>query len=174
APGHEVQDGAEHAVLRGGHQHAVAVPRTADAAERHGEAAFSGTAPPGVRDLDDAVKLRARDVSYPPDLGDVPGLGDPVYHLPDVAHRTPRQAEIRDVHDRLVAELESGQVAFPAPHLGTEFAAPHDSGAPGVPCRHGEELGDGARPRLRVADRVAGREPHSGPDAVAAARLAGR
>ena len=86
----------------------------------------------------------------------------------------PGQAELRDVHDRLVAELESGQVAFPAPHLGTKLTAPHDSGAPGVPCRHGEELGDGAGPRLRVADRVAGREHHAGHDAVADARLAGR
>ena len=119
-------------------------------------------------------ELRARDVPDPPDLGDVAGLGHPVHHLPDVAHRTPRQAELRDVHDRLVAELQSGQVAFPAPHLGTEFAAPHDSGAPGVPCRHGEELGDSAGPRLRVADRVAGREHYAGHDAVADARLAGR
>ena len=169
-----MQDRLECAVLLRGHQDAVLVARGAKAAKRHGEPALDGGPPPAVRLADDPDKLLLGDVADPADLRGVAVLRNPVDHLPDVAHLTAGEAELRDVDDRLVAELQRGQVAYPAPHLGAEFTAPHDGGAPRVPCRLCHELGDGARPCFRVAERVASCEHHAGHYAVADARLAGR
>src|ERR1700690_2186749 len=85
-----------------------AAPR--EAAERHRESPLGVTALPVVGRADDPVELRPRYVADPAHLGLVTAFGHPVDHLPHVPHGTAGQAEVGDVDDRLVAELEGGQV----------------------------------------------------------------
>ena len=110
----------------------------------------------------------------PADLGYVALAAYPADHLPDIAHRPALQGEVGDADDGLVAELERGQVAFPAPGLGSQLAAADDGRHPRMPGRLVQERVDGTGPRFWVADRVAARQHHAGQDAVADAGLAGR
>src|SRR6266704_1142672 len=162
APGHEVQQRLERAVLGGGREHAPLVAWAADPAECHREPAFRRVPAPGVGLPDQPGDLVGRHVTHPADLGDVAGPADPGHHLPDIAHRPTLQREAGDLDHRLVAEFQRGQLAVAAPDLGAMLAAAHDGGNPGVPGRHVEERLDRARPRLLVADRIAAGQHDTG------------
>lgn len=151
---------------------AVAVRSVADPARRHREAALRvGAAPVGGSPAD-ALQLGVTDVAYAPDAGLVTTALDTFHHLAYVAHRTPGEGEIRDIHHRLVAELQSGQPGLPGPHLATGLAAARHRRGPRMRPRLVHEALDGTRPGLDVTDGITPGEHHPGHHAVADGGLA--
>jgi hypothetical protein len=151
---------------------AVAVGGVADAAERHGEAAFGVGAAPVVGGAADALQLGLAEVTDTPHPRLVTRPFDALDHLADVAHRTAGQGEILDVHHRLVAQFEGVEAGLTGPHLAAGLGAADHGGCPGVGLGLVHEALDGARPGLDVADGVAAGEHHAGDDAVGDGGLA--
>ena len=158
--------------LVGGGDHAVAVGRVADAAERHGEAALGVGAAPVLRGAPDPLELGLAEVTHAPYPGLVAGALDALHHLAHVAHRAAGEGEIRHVDHRLVAQFEGVQAGLPGPHLAAGLRAAHDGRGPGVGLGLVHEALDGAGPGLDVADGVAAGEHHAGDHAVGDGRLA--
>ena len=118
SPRDEVLHGAQDPVFGRGGDDAVSVSGPANAAESHGKTPLGGAAPPGVRPADQPLDLFGGHVREPPDLRDVALPAYPGGHLADVAHLPALEGEVRYLDHCLVAKLEGGQPALPAPDLG--------------------------------------------------------
>ena len=162
APRHEVQEGAEDAVLHGRHHDAVGVGRVAEATQGHRVAAFGLGTAPRCRVLTERAGGLAADVADAIHLRGVAGSLDPVDHLPHVAHRAALEAEVGDVDDCLVAELERGHFCFARPDVAAEFAAGQHCRYPCMSFGFDHELFDRAGPRFGIAKRITSREHHTG------------
>lgn len=172
APGHEGQQGQQPAVrVEGLHQQAVAVGGVAEPVQGHGEAAFGLGVAPGVGPGDDLLDLLVGEGAVAPDAAGGAGAPDAAYGLAGDAHVAAVEVEAGGVQDRLVAELERAE-AGPGEGGGAVLGGAHRRGRPGVPAGHVQPGGDGVRPRLPVAHRVAAGQAHAGLHAVGDGGLA--
>ena len=172
APGHEGEQGEQFAVLTEGlHEETVAVGGVAEAVQGHGEAAFGLGVAPVVGLADHILHLGLGEGAVAADTAVGAGAADAVDGLPGHPHVAAVEVEVRHVEDGLVAELE-GAEAGAGVGRGSLLGGAHRSGHPGVPAGGVQPDGDGVRPGLSVADRVAAGEAHACLDTVGDGGLA--
>jgi hypothetical protein len=173
APRHEGQQRPQRALgVEALDQHAFAVGRVAEPGKRHGEAALGLGVAPGVGALDDLAHLLGRQLAVAPDGDGVAGPLDAAHRLAHRSHRAAFEGELPHLDDGLVAELDGGEARG---HVGPGglLARAHHGGDPAVAAGLVEPRVDGARPGLRVTDRVAAGQADGRDDPERHRRLAG-
>ena len=172
APGDELQQAPDPSVLARGDEDRVRVEGVGRAAQRHREAALGLAAAPGRRVREDGPALVRGEVGHAAYPGVVARPPDATHHLADVAHRAALEGEVRDLEDRLVAELHRREVGEPGPRESRPLAAAEHGRRPRVVGGRGEEGRHRPGPGLGVADRVPAGEHDATDDPIGDGGLA--
>ena len=172
APRREVEDALRCALgVTGDDHHGPVVARVTEAAQCHAEPALDLSVAPVVGKPAQRGPGGRVDVRGAVAGDDQTGPLAAGHRLPDDTHAAPLERELGEVEHRLVAELERVEPGAVVGH-GTLVARAEHRGHPAEGLGLVQPDLDRARPGLRVAERVTGRERHGADDAVGDRRLA--